>query len=216
MACNPVTLIGCGPQAKYVMEILARTDRAVFQVLDPIGRRIGESIGGFTIQPFKEAESLLGSQDNRVKCCITICLSDNRFKGELFKKFDQLAEIINAIHPESTIASTAKLESGLIINANAVIQPYARLGHGCMIHSGVIIEHDCVVENFVNLAPGVVLAGGVKVGEGTTVCTGAVVVPNVKIGKYSVIGGGSLVLQDIPDRVLAYGTPARIIKELDE
>lgn len=216
MSVNPVTLIGCGAQAKYVMEILARTDRAILQVLDPIGRRIGEKIGVFTIQPLKEADFLLGSQENRVNCCIAICLSDNRFKGELFKKFELVAEVINAIHPESIIASTAKLESGLIINANAVIQPYAKVGHGCMIHAGVIVEHDCVVGEFVNLAPGVVLAGSVEVGEGTTVCSGAVVVPNVKIGKYSVIGAGSLVLQDIPDHVLAYGTPARIIKELDE
>jgi acetyltransferase EpsM len=215
MPYNSIILIGCGAQAKYTMEILERTDRTVLQVLDPIGRRLGENLGGLPIEAFNETDFLRSYQEKREKHYMSICVSDNRLKKELFNNLKEIAEFINAIHPESTIASTAELQSGLIINAKAVIQPYARLGNGCMVHAGVIVEHDCVVGNFVNLGPGVVLAGRVKVGEGTTIMTGAVVVPNVKIGKYAVVGGGSLVLEDIPDRVLAHGTPASIIKELD-
>lgn len=32
----------------------------------------------------------------------------------------------------------------------------------------------------------------------------------VEVGAYSLIGAGSLVLKDIPERVIAYGHPARI------
>lgn len=215
MSCTPVTLIGCGAQAKYVMEILEKTSSTVQEVLDPIGQGVGDILGDFTIGAFNEAEFLRSLQEKREKQCIIICLSDNRLKGELYNKLEKFAEFMNAIHPSSTIASTAQLGSGLIVNTNAVIQPYASLGNGCMIHAGVIVEHDCVIGNFVNFAPRVTLAGRVKVGEGTTISTGSVVVPNVKIGKYSLIGAGSLVLKDIPDGVLVHGTPAQIIKELD-
>jgi acetyltransferase-like isoleucine patch superfamily enzyme len=36
----------------------------------------------------------------------------------------------------------------------------------------------------------------------------------VRIGKATVIGAGSLVLNDIPDDVLAYGSPARLVRSL--
>ncbi len=210
---KPITLIGCGAQAKYVLEILTITDGTLMQILDPIGHQIGEKIDRYTIGEFNETDFLSSLQEKR---CISICLSDNRLKKRFFRKFEKTVDFVNAIHPASTISSNAKLNTGLIINANAIIQPFAEVGRGCMIHAGVIVEHDCAIGDYVNLAPGVILAGGVKVGEGTTVYSGTVVAPNVKIGKYSVVGAGSLVLRDIPDKVVAYGNPATIIKRLDE
>jgi len=41
---------------------------------------------------------------------------------------------------------------------------------------------------------------------------GAVTLPRVKIGADAVIGAGAVVTSDIPDRAVAYGNPARIVK----
>ncbi|TFE28177.1 DapH/DapD/GlmU-related protein [Cohnella luojiensis] len=43
---------------------------------------------------------------------------------------------------------------------------------------------------------------------------GAVILPGVRIGENSVIAAGSIVTRDIPDNVLAGGTPARVIREI--
>lgn len=40
------------------------------------------------------------------------------------------------------------------------------------------------------------------------------VMPGVKIGSGSVIGGGSVVVKDIPENVLAVGNPCRVIRKL--
>lgn len=40
------------------------------------------------------------------------------------------------------------------------------------------------------------------------------VMPGVKIGSGSVIGGGSVVVKDIPENVLAVGNPCRVIRNL--
>lgn len=45
---------------------------------------------------------------------------------------------------------------------------------------------------------------------GTSVTVGA----GVRIGADSVIGAGSVVLSDVPDRVVAAGTPARVVREI--
>jgi acetyltransferase-like isoleucine patch superfamily enzyme len=43
----------------------------------------------------------------------------------------------------------------------------------------------------------------------------SVVMPGVTIGENSIIGAFSFVNRDIPPNVLAFGVPAKIIKEID-
>ena len=42
---------------------------------------------------------------------------------------------------------------------------------------------------------------------------GATILPRIKIGRNVVIGAGAVVTKDIPDSVVAFGSPAKIIKE---
>jgi len=42
---------------------------------------------------------------------------------------------------------------------------------------------------------------------------GAIIMPGVTIGNHVVIGAGSVVTKDIPDHVIAYGNPCRVIRE---
>jgi maltose O-acetyltransferase len=42
---------------------------------------------------------------------------------------------------------------------------------------------------------------------------GTNILHQVKIGKNTIIGAGSVVTKDIPDNVVAYGSPCKIIKE---
>jgi acetyltransferase EpsM len=207
-------LIGCGPQAGYAVEILARTDRKVSRVFDPIGHRVGEQIGDIKVESFEPALLVQDQQGNRPKLHVLVCLRDNKLKSSLFRQLENKTEMINAVHPDCTIALTAEIERGSIINARTVIQQNARIGKGCMIHAGVIIEHDSVVNDFANLAPGVILTGGAIVGEGVTVNAGAIIAPDVKIGSYAMIGAGSLVLEDVPSGVLAHGSPAKVVRAL--
>lgn len=212
MGPKSVFLVGCGPQAKYALETLGKTGIKVAEIFDPIGGKIGNRLNRFDIKPFSDFEGLLKDSNNEPARAL-ICLSDNRLKENLFNRLKHAVEFINAIHPGCHIARNADLGRGIIVNAGAVIQPDVILGNGCMLHAGVVVEHDNTIGNFVNLAPGVMLAGSVRVGDRTTMYTGSIVAPNVKIGRDSIIGAGSLVLSDIPDRVFAYGSPAKIIRE---
>ena len=42
-----------------------------------------------------------------------------------------------------------------------------------------------------------------------------VVLPGVKIGKNSVIGAGSVVTKDIPENVIAFGSPCKVYREIN-
>jgi acetyltransferase-like isoleucine patch superfamily enzyme len=59
----------------------------------------------------------------------------------------------------------------------------------------------------------VALAARVRVGELAWIGVGATVSDGRAIGKRALIGAGAVVVRDIPDDVVAYGVPARVIRK---
>lgn len=56
----------------------------------------------------------------------------------------------------------------------------------------------------------------VEIGDHTWIGGNVTILPGVHIGKRCVIGAGSLVTKNIPDDSLAYGSPCRVIRKLEE
>ena len=56
----------------------------------------------------------------------------------------------------------------------------------------------------------------VHIGDHTWIGGNVTILPGVHIGKRCVIGACSLVTSDIPDDSLAYGSPCRVIRKLEE
>lgn len=54
----------------------------------------------------------------------------------------------------------------------------------------------------------------IRVGRNCWFGAGVMVMPGVTIGDNVVIGAGSVVTRDLPDNVLAMGTPCRVVREL--
>ncbi|MEX0665932.1 MAG: acyltransferase [Acidimicrobiia bacterium] len=52
----------------------------------------------------------------------------------------------------------------------------------------------------------------VSIGDGSWLGHGAVVLPGVSIGAHVVVGAASVVTSDLPDRCVAVGNPARVIR----
>ena len=56
----------------------------------------------------------------------------------------------------------------------------------------------------------------VRIGEDCWLGAGVVVLPGVTIGRGSVIGAGSVVTKDIPENVVAFGNPCRVVRTVGE
>jgi len=56
-------------------------------------------------------------------------------------------------------------------------------------------------------------AAPVSIGNNVWIGGGAIILPGITIGNNVVIGAGSVVTQDIPDNVIAFGNPCRVIRE---
>ena len=55
--------------------------------------------------------------------------------------------------------------------------------------------------------------GGVTIEDDVWIGTRATVVDGVHIGKGSIIGAGSLVMEDVPELSVAYGSPAKVVRK---
>lgn len=89
------------------------------------------------------------------------------------------------------------------INAknNVVIEDYVQIGSHCSIYSVSTIDDK---------------EGEVILKKNCRIGTHSVVMPGVTVGENSVIGAFSFVTEDIPDNVVAYGVPAKVMKKLDK
>lgn len=122
-------------------------------------------------------------------------------------------ELINAIHPTAVVARDVQIGNGCVVAAQAAVNPGAVLADHVIVNTGATVDHECRIGNAVHIGPGVHLAGKVSVGERTWIGIGSTVIDRIVIGADAFIGAGSVVVKDIPDAVLAYGVPARVIKE---
>ncbi len=124
-------------------------------------------------------------------------------------------ELATAIHPKAVVATDVVVSRGSVIAAGVVINPGARIGESVIINTGATVDHECFLEAGVHVSPGAHLAGNVSVGQTSWIGIGAIVSDHIRIGSNTVIGAGAVVMQDIPDGVVAYGVPARVVKRVD-
>ncbi len=85
----------------------------------------------------------------------------------------------------------------------------------CMVHTspgcpttignGVTIGHSCIIH-------------GCTIGDNSLIGMGTILLDGAKIGKNCIIGDGSLVTKntEIPDGCMAFGRPAKVVRELTE
>lgn len=62
---------------------------------------------------------------------------------------------------------------------------------------------------------GMEIRGGVKIGVNSWIGTKATILDGVTIGRDAIVGAHSLVMEDVPDRAIVAGTPAKIIRYRD-
>ena len=211
-----LVLWGASSHAIVIADIIRlRGDYEIVGFLDDINlHRHKTEFCGATILGGREQLDTLKDQNVRH---LLMAFGNNRRRLIL----SQLARtkgyaLATAIHPMTAIAADAQVGEGTVIMAGAVVNSGARIGENAIINTLAGVEHECVIQDGVHVSAGARLGGNVTVGLATTIEIGATVGAHVIIGADSVIGAGAVVLKDIPDGVLAYGIPARVIRSTEQ
>jgi sugar O-acyltransferase (sialic acid O-acetyltransferase NeuD family) len=142
-----------------------------------------------------------------------ICGIATTQRGRFTDQIDALGmPFATLVHPAAHVSPTVQLNSGTLVGVGAIIAAHTVLGRHVFVNRGALIGHHTRLGDFVTIQPGANVAGACEIGQATYVGMGAVVIDHLKVGAHSVIGAGAVVIEDVPDRVLVVGMPAKIVK----
>ena len=144
----------------------------------------------------------------------TLGVYQPKLKKQIIKNLGLTTDkFINIIHNGLDISKMSTIGSGVLINSKVSIAAHTTIGNFVTINRHVSIGHHTVISDYCSINPGTNIAGNVTIGEGTTIGMGTNVIDSRRIGKNTIIGAGSVVTKDIPDNVIAYGNPCKVIRD---
>ncbi len=208
-----VLVVGGGDQGRQVISTIVAAGRdRVVGVLDRQLER-GTDVSDYPVLGTDEDLDAVAREHGATG--FVVAIGDNALRAALAERLRAHCpevELRSVVHPAATVAADATVGKGSIVLAGAVVGNGATLGHGVLLGIRSSVDHDCVLENYVSLAPGATVAGSVRIGMVTALGVGTNVVHGRTIGAHTVVGAGALVLHDVPEMVVAYGTPAVVVR----
>lgn len=165
---------------------------------------------------------LSGDVDNiarvaaREGAAVIVAIGSNAARRRLQLSLESAGvELAVVVHPTAVVLDGAQVGNGSVVLARAMVGVDCRVGRGAIVNSGVVFEHDGHLGDFSHLSPGVVTGGEVRVGEGAHLGVGVSVRNRARIGEWSIVGVGAAVVTDLPERIIAYGVPARVMRVVE-
>jgi len=88
----------------------------------------------------------------------------------------------------------------------------------------ITATHPILPEERIVQAPGdpilpfrpMTIAKPITIDEDCWIGAGAIIMPGVSIGMATIVGAGAIVTKSLPERVIAVGNPARVIRSIDD
>ncbi|MGL4774732.1 MAG: 2,3,4,5-tetrahydropyridine-2,6-dicarboxylate N-acetyltransferase [Clostridium sp.] len=135
-----------------------------------------------------------------------------------------LLNIDARIEPGAIIRDRVSIGKNAVVMMGAVINIGAEIGDGTMVDMNAVVGARGKLGNNVHLGAGAVVAGVLEppskepctIGDNVMIGANAVILEGVKIGAGAVVAAGSVVVSDVPEGVVVAGSPAKIIKSVDE
>tara|TARA_R110000823_G_scaffold268470_1_gene388336 strand:- start:117 stop:779 length:663 start_codon:yes stop_codon:yes gene_type:complete len=209
-----IVLIGGGDQAHYTIDIIHKEGKYKIVGIIDAQEEIGSTKFGYKI---------IGRQDAIKEIAVlyeidgaVISIGDNwtrYYVASQVKKLVPDFKFFNAIHPSCIIGEHTKFGEGIVAMAGVIFNPRSTVGDHTFFATGAQVEHNCIIGNYASISAGSITGGYVELGDFAAITLGVTVFDRIKIGKNSVVGAGSLVVKDLPDNVLVYGNPAKIIRK---
>jgi sugar O-acyltransferase (sialic acid O-acetyltransferase NeuD family) len=210
---RPVIVVGTGPMALSVAEVLEfLRDYDVVGLVDDdpdpaTGPRRGLPVlGKFDDLPevarrWRRLYGIPGFEDNTLR------------RHHYHRLVRARVRPASAIHPRSSISTRAITGPGFVAMSGVVVSPAAVLGENVALGANVFVGFDARLGDHAQVFPGAVLMERVKVGAAVSIGPNAVLNPGVTVGEGTIVGAGSVVTRDLPDDVVAYGNPARVVRK---
>jgi sugar O-acyltransferase (sialic acid O-acetyltransferase NeuD family) len=214
-AIKSVVIVGAGGFGREVMEIFKDQNKNekrwnILGIIDDDKELKGRIINGYPV--LGGLEWIKENNNENLGCVCAIGIPETRKK--VVEKLQEIgANFYNAIHPAVIMSEFVELGQDVIICAGSILTVNIRIGDHVHIDTNCTIAHDAIIEDYCRLNPGVKINGNNHLGEGVYIGTGATFIQEVSVGSWSTIGAGAVVVDNIPEKVVAVGVPAKVTKQ---
>lgn len=130
----------------------------------------------------------------------------------------------------SVILSGAVIGENCNICAHTLIEGDVIIGNNVTIKSGVFLWDGIRVEDNVFIGPNATFTNdrlprskiypeafeGITIKHDASIGANVTLLPGVTVGCYAMVGAGSVVTQNVPERAVVVGNPAKIIRYIDK
>jgi len=208
-----IVLVGASGHAHAVIEAVEREGKyrivGVIDTFKPVGHIcLGHAVLG--------GEALLPDLIRQYEISgAVVAIGDNWVRHLFVERIRSIVPdlpFLTAIHPSAQIARSARVGAGSVILPGAIVCANGVIGEFCIVNTRASLDHDGRMEDFSSIAPAVTTGGMVVIKQFAAVMLGVNISHSVCIGEHSVVGAGSLVLKDLPAFVVAYGSPAKVVR----
>jgi sugar O-acyltransferase (sialic acid O-acetyltransferase NeuD family) len=208
-----IIVVGSSGHAQAIIEAIQRENRyriaGVVDTFKPVGYScFGHPVLGDELQLPEIV------RQNEIDGAI-VAIGDNWVRHRIVNRIRSVLPdlpFVTVIHPSAQIAYSARVGHGSVVLPGAIVCANASIGDFSIVNTKASLDHDGAMGDFSSFAPAVTTGGRVTIKPFAAVMLGANVSDSIVIGEHSVIGAGSLVLRDVPDFVVAYGVPAKVIR----
>lgn len=212
---RPLIILGCSGHGRVVLDsIRAGGADDILGWIDDASGMQGREIEGCRVLGPVDHLPALRAAHGRLRGIVAV--GDNFRREQCMTRVRELVpdfEFTTAVHPAAVVASGVGLGPGSVVMAGAVLNPGCRIGQGCIVNTRASLDHDVIMEDYSSVAPGVVVGGEASIGTGSAIGIGAVIANRIRIGRNTVVGAGAVVVRHLPDNVVAFGNPARVIRQ---
>jgi len=208
-----IIVVGSSGHARVIIDAVEREGRFLIAGIIDTFKPVGYSCLGY--QVLGNELSLPGLIRVHGISGGVIAIGDNWVRHEVAERIRCAVPdfcFVTVIHPSAQVAQSARVSAGTVVMPGAIISANADIGEFCIVNTKASLDHDGVMGDFSSFAPAVTAGGEVTIMPFAAVLLGANIIHSISIGEHSVVGAGSLVLRNVPDRVLAYGLPARVVR----
>jgi sugar O-acyltransferase (sialic acid O-acetyltransferase NeuD family) len=210
-----ILIVGAGGHGRVILDLVLAS--GVFEVAGFVDSHI--SVGTRVL-----SSCVLGAEADLPALCdslrvnaIAVAIGDNEVRAAVVSRLAAAVPHVRfpvLIHPTAVVSRFAKIGDGSVLCANSSIGPSTVVGRFCICNTASSLDHDGTMGDYASLGPGAVTGGGACIGPGAAVCIGATVAHGgLHIGEGSVLGANSLLLGCVPPLSVAYGSPARVVRE---
>jgi sugar O-acyltransferase (sialic acid O-acetyltransferase NeuD family) len=214
---TPIVVFGASGHAKVVIDIVERLGGYRIVGLVDSGKPEGLEWFGY---PIVGSEADLPELRNRYGFQAGIvAIGDNWTRHLVVNGIAKVLPdftFIRAIHPSSLLGRGVRIGFGTVIMAGVTINSDTAIGDFCIVNTGASLDHDNELDDYVSVAPRVVTGGNVRVGRFAALSIGAAIIHGRTIGPHAVVGAGATVVEDVPGYSVAWGSPARVMKQRKE